>query len=97
VDHQVYNALRSADYGSILEKIAKRHGPSAMTFTKESPSAELTPPEAKKFGNFLQKMKRMNVIRPGEARGEYEFTVPMLRFYIWLQTVRAEKRASGRA
>jgi hypothetical protein len=86
VDQQIYKALRSADYHSILDKIAKM-GPDRMSFTRQEVAAGLTDSEKKKLGNFLQKMKRLNGIRSGEVQGEYVFCVRMVRFYIWLQSV----------
>lgn len=85
VDQQVYKALRSADYHSILAKIAKK-GPDSMSFMKSDVSSGLTDSETKKFNNFLQKMKILKVLRSGDVRGEYVFNVRMVRLYIWLQS-----------
>ncbi len=90
VDQQVYAALRSADYRSILAKIA-RMGPDAMNFTKGDVVKGLTEKEKGKFNNFLQKMKRLGVLRSGEVQGEYVFNVRMVRLYIWLQSLQKEK------
>ncbi len=87
VDQQVYKALRSEDYRSILAKIAKLGPPDSMTFTKKEVASDLTSSESKKLNNFLQKMKKLNVIKSGDNKGEYLFCVPMVRFYIWLQSV----------
>jgi hypothetical protein len=87
VDQQVYKALRSEDYRSILARLAKVGPPDVMTFTKAQIAADLTATETKKLNNFLQKMKKLNVIQPGESRGEYVFWVRMVRLYIWLQSV----------
>jgi len=46
----------------------------------------LTETEKKKFNNFLQKMKRLQVLRSGDVQGEYIFNVRMVRLYIWLQS-----------
>lgn len=95
VDQQVYKALRSADYQSILVKIAKM-GPDEMSFTKAQVDSDLTQSEKGKFNNFLQKMKKLNVIRSGEVKGEYIFNVRMVRLYIWMDSIRPpwqQKRA----
>lgn len=89
VDQQVYKALRSADYHSILKKIAKM-GPDQMSFTKAEVSSDLNEAEKRKFNNFLQKMKTLKVLRSGDVQGEYVFNMRMVRFYIWLQST-AEK------
>lgn len=86
VNQQVYGALRSTDYHSILAKIAKL-GPDAMSFMKSEVAAGLTSNEKEKFNNFLQKMKSLKVLRSGEVRGEYIFNVRMVRLYIWLQSL----------
>ena len=86
VDQQVYKALRSPDYHSILQKIAS-HGPSGDGFTKKDVADGLTTAEQKKLGNFLQRMKKLNVIRSGDSAGEYVFNVQMVRLYIWLKSI----------
>jgi hypothetical protein len=85
VDQQVYKALQSNDYRSILNKIAMLN-PSEMTFSKSDVSRGLTETERRKLNNFLQKMKAMNVIRSLDLRGEYAFNLPMVRMYIWLNS-----------
>jgi len=85
VDQQVYKALRSLDYQSILQKIASL-GPSGDGFFKRDVADGLTPAELKKLGNFLQRMKKLNVIRAGDSAGEYVFNVQMVRLYIWLKS-----------
>ena len=86
VEQQVYRALRSSDYQSILAKIAKM-GPAAMSF-KVAEVTGLTATEKKKFNNFLQRMKKLKVLRSGEVKGEYIFNVRMVRLYIWMQSQR---------
>ena len=90
VNQQVIAALRSNEYRSILNKIAKV-GPNIMRFTRAEVAAGLTDTERKKFDNFLQKMKQLHVLRPGEVKGEYVFTMRMARFYIWLEARRKER------
>jgi hypothetical protein len=84
VKPHIYDALKSPDYRSILSKIALM-GPDKMTFSFAEISQDLTESEKKKLGNFLQKMKKLNAIKPGETKGEYEFTMLMVRFFIWLE------------
>jgi len=85
VDQQVYNSLRSKDYHSILRKIAQTG--LAMNFQRSEVAKGLTEAERRKLGNFLQKMRKLNVIHPGDVQGEYVFNVRMVRFYIWLQSL----------
>jgi hypothetical protein len=88
VDQQVYRALRSADYHSILRKIAKL-GPDQMSFTKAQVAGGLNETEKRKFSNFLHKMKNLRVLRSGDVQGEYVFNMRMVRLYIWLQSTTA--------
>jgi hypothetical protein len=90
VDQQVYRALRSRDYHSILGKIAKTG--LDMSFQKAQIEKGLTDAEKRKFNNFLQRMKRLNVLRSGDVRGEYLFNVRMVRLYIWLDSLRKVRK-----
>jgi hypothetical protein len=87
VEQQVYKALKSKDYQSILTKIAKM-GPSEMSFTKDQVASGLTESEKGKFNNFLQRMVKLKVIRRGDIRGEYVFNNRMVRLYIWLESLK---------
>ena len=88
VDQQVYKALRSKDYHAILNRVAE--GGPAMSFHKKDVAKGLTESQKKKLNNFLQKMKKLNVIRSGDVRGEYTFNVRMVWLYIWLNSLRKE-------
>jgi len=95
VDQQVYRALRSPDYKSILAKIGKMD-PDTMSFKKADVASGLTESEKKKFNNFLQEMKSLNVLRSGDVPGEYIFNVRMVRPYIWLQSLEEKNRQAGK-
>jgi len=95
VDQHVYRALRSPDYKSILAKIGKMD-PDTMSFKKADVASGLTESEKKKFNNFLQKMKSLNVLRSGDVPGEYTFNVRMVRLYIWLQSLEEKNRQAGK-
>ena len=95
VDQQVYRALRSPDYKSILAKIGKMD-PDTMSFKKADVASGLTESEKKKFNNFLQEMKSLNVLRSGDVPGEYIFNVRMVRLYIWLQSLEEKNRQAGK-
>ncbi|MBI3449906.1 MAG: ATP-binding protein [Acidobacteria bacterium] len=88
-DQQVLSVLRSDDYRSILKKIAGTG--LDMTFRRADVAKGLTDSENRKFNNFLQKMKRLNVLRPGDVQGEYVFNVRMVRLYIWLGSRRTKR------
>lgn len=85
VDQQVYNALRSNAYHSILNKVAEM-GPLATTFQRSEVAENLPEEEKRQLNNFLQKMLKLNVIHKGDVAGEYCFNLPLVRAYIWLQS-----------
>lgn len=58
-----------------------------MSFTKKQAAEGLNDSERKKLNNFLQRMKKLNVIRSGDTAGEYVFNVKMVRLYIWLNSL----------
>ena len=84
VDQQVYKELKSPDYRAILKVIGKSG--LGMSFRRSDVVSGLTDAQKKKMGNFLQKMKKLGVIRSGENQGEYVFTGRMARLYIWLKS-----------
>lgn len=90
VDQQVYAALRSSDYRSILSKIAQVSGD---RFTRAEIASNLTETEKKKLDNFLRRMTSLNVIRRGEGAGEYLFNVRMVQLYILLQSSKTDENA----
>lgn len=90
IDEQVYDALRSRDYKSILGKIGKRMNSASQFdgFTKREVERDLTENEKQKFNNFIQRLKKLHAIRSGDNRGEYRFTQPMIGFYIWYRSMK---------
>jgi len=92
VDQQIYSVI-SKDYRSILRKIAgigweKGFG---EPFHKAEITKVLTESEHRKFNNFLRRMETLRVIRHGEERGEYVFTMRMVELYIWMDSIRQRK------
>ncbi|MCX6842697.1 MAG: ATP-binding protein [candidate division WOR-3 bacterium] len=85
VDAQVYQALMSKDYRSILEKLGRAQFD--IAFKKADIEQGLTPTEQGKFDNFLQRMKRLQVLRSGDAKGEYVFCSRIVRLYIVLNSL----------
>jgi hypothetical protein len=85
VDQQVYDALRSKDYHSILSKLGKEEFD--LSFQKSSIEKGLSEKEKSKFNNFLQRMKTLKVLKSGEERGEYIFNSRLVRFYIFLKSL----------
>ena len=84
VDQQVMKALKSKDYQSILKKLAKADFD--LAFQKAEMAKGLTEGERRKFNNFLQKMKKLDVLRAGGELGEYVFNSRLVRLYIRLNS-----------
>jgi len=92
VDQQVYAALKSEAYRSILGKIGSAALEGDATIRRADISAELAPAERGKLDNFLRKMRQLKVLRPGSVQGEYVFAVRMVALYIWLRSQEPETR-----
>ncbi|MEW6618067.1 MAG: ATP-binding protein [bacterium] len=89
VDQQVYKALRSREYHSILSKLSKEDFD--LSFQKGNIEKGLSDVEKKKFDNFLQRMKRLNVLKSGYERGEYIFNNRLVRLYLLLNSFREKQ------
>ncbi|MFA5863528.1 MAG: ATP-binding protein [Phycisphaerae bacterium] len=87
IDQQVYNALKSKDYHSVLKKLGKAPD---LSFKKGELEKDLSENEKKKFNNFLQRMKKLNVLKSGKERGEYIFQSRLVRLYINLKSLERE-------
>lgn len=90
LDQQVYKALQSKDYHNILKKIAKRKSIDSV-FKKSDIDKELNESEKKKFNNFIQRMKKLNVIVQGDQKGEYVFRDRLTRMYCFMKAKEDEK------
>lgn len=84
-DHQVFKALHSEDYHSILKKLGKSDFD--LTFHKADIVKGLSDVEKKKFNNFLQRMKKLKILSPGEKQGEYSFNNRLEKLYIRLNSI----------
>ena len=84
LDPNVYNAIRSPRYRSILRKLGRVR----LNFHKKEIESLLNKDEKKVFNNFLMKMRKLGVIEPdieGE-RGTYRFVNEIYRMYIWMES-----------
>lgn len=89
VDQQVYRALRSKDYHNILTKLASLEFD--LTFKKSDVERGLTQVERRKFNNFLQRMKKLKVLGPGEVKGEYTFRDRLTQLYLGMEALLKKK------
>jgi hypothetical protein len=86
IDEKILSAIRSEDYHNILSKlVTEKFG---LTFKKSDVSKLLSPTEVKKFNNFLQKMKTLNVLKQGNVSGEYIFRSRMEKLYMIMNSIK---------
>jgi hypothetical protein len=97
LEPQVYQALRSKEYLRILRAIGETPHLALFgdAFHKSELEEELTESEKKKLPNFLNRMKKLHLLEPGEGRGEYRFSNPLVSYYINLEAT-AHRQQSGR-
>lgn len=81
VDQQVFKTIKSNDYRSILKKIA-RVDLTNSSFIRSDIAADLNADEKKKLDNFLQRMKKLKVLKPGDSTGEWIFINRIVQLYI---------------
>ncbi|MCU0435350.1 MAG: ATP-binding protein [Bacteroidia bacterium] len=82
IDSQVLKTIESANYKSILKKIVKNTSMNEMEINKKEILPLLTPNENSKFNNFMQKLKKLAVVRSGSEQGEYIFNDRLTRLYL---------------
>ncbi|MDX2149454.1 MAG: hypothetical protein SFV54_01870 [Bryobacteraceae bacterium] len=82
VDQQVIKALRSPEYKAILNKLVDVDN-GLDGFLDADLRPLLTESESKKLPSFLQRMKKLNVLRAGEEKGRYYFTTAMTWVYLF--------------
>ncbi len=87
----VRQALRSRDYRSILGKLG-RLARSTLSFRKADLAKGLVDSEKKKLNNFLQRMKKLHALCPGDVRGEWVFPNQLVAFYLFLESTRTGSR-----
>lgn len=89
LDPQVYRALRSETYRSILRRIGKL--PLGASFQRKDVLEKVPDKERKIFDNFLRRIKSLGIISETEMRGEYRFVTQLYHLYVRLEALRAEK------
>lgn len=91
---QVYRAIRSPRYRSILRKLGKRKRFISRYFKKRDLEAKLKADEKRVFNNFLRRMRDLGVIEPDieGGLGAYRFVNDIYPVYIWLESAEFEKR-----
>lgn len=93
LDRQVYQALRSGAYRSMLRKIATYPG---KTLKRTEIRGVLGEGEMRNFDNFRGRMERLDMLRLGDERGTYVFANELFRLYFRLEAWRAEREAKSK-
>jgi hypothetical protein len=89
LEPQVFQALRSERYRSILRKMADR--PMELRFRRKDLIAKLTADERKVMDNFLRRMKALGAIVSDEQPGSYRFLNQLHSLYFWMESQRAKR------
>jgi len=85
VHPKISKVLRSETYSSILWRIGKKLPLGATFKRQELLMANAPEKEGRNLDNFLSKIKKLGIMRDGEARGEYMFVNPLYHLYIWYE------------
>lgn len=91
LEPQVFRAIRSAKYRTILRKIAKE--PFQPEFRVRDIRSRLSPEEERVFHNFLTRMKKLGVLQenPEGGPGAYRFGNRLHYLYFCLEAKRAKE------
>jgi hypothetical protein len=95
LEPQVFQAIRSTHYRSILRKLAGE--PFEVGFQRSEVLHYLSGEEVGVFDNFLRRMSQLGVVRRDTKRGAgaYRFTNLLHYLYFWMEAERV-KEISGR-
>ena len=92
LEPQVFSAIRSERYRSILRKMADE--PQTMWFRRSELAARLSDAEQKVLDNFLRRMKGLGALDVDpEVRGGYQFPNHLHALYFWMESERARRSA----
>jgi len=91
LEPQVFQALRSSRYRSILQKMADR--PMELPFRRKDLIAKLTPDERNVMDNFLRRMKDLGAIVSDDQSGPgaYRFFNQLHALYFWMESQRVKR------
>jgi hypothetical protein len=91
LEPQVFRAIRSARYRSILRKLARQ--PFEATFQRSEVKKRLSGEEIRVFDNFLRRMNELNVLTKDLERGAgaYRFTNLLHYLYFMIEATHARE------
>ena len=89
LEPQVFQAIRSTRYRSILRKLARE--PFKEAFQRSEVLRRLSSEEVSVFDNFLRRMNQLGVVSrdPERGAGAYRFTNLLHYLYFWMEAERA--------
>ena len=92
LEPQVFNAIRSARYRSILRKLTRK--PFMVKFERSEVMKSLSGDEGRVFDNFLRRMSELTVVSrdPEQGPGAYRFTNLLHYLYFQMEAERARER-----
>jgi len=82
---QVSNVLRNKTYSSILLRMGKKLPIGATFKRQELLKQNASEKERKNLDNFLNKIKKLGIMKDADVRGEYTFVNPLYHLYIWYE------------
>lgn len=82
---QVSNVLRNKTYSSILLRMGKKLPIGATFKRQELLKQKASEKECKNLDNFLNKTKKLGIMKDADVRGEYTFVNPLYHLYIWYE------------
>ncbi|MGQ9648193.1 MAG: AAA family ATPase [Thermodesulfobacteriota bacterium] len=91
LETQVFQAIRSTRYRSILRKLAR--APFEVRFKRSEVRERLSGEEVKVFDNFIRRMSELGVVHRDVERGAgaYYFTNQLHYLYFWMEAARAKE------
>lgn len=93
IEPQIFSALRSEQYRSILRKIAD-DAPLQLQFRRSDLVRNLTDKEKKAMDNFLRRMEKLGALkRDTETLGGYQFPNHLHLLYFHMEAQRAKQTA----
>lgn len=93
LEPQVFRAIRSARYRSILRKLARQ--PFEATFQRSEVRKRLSGDEVRVFDNFLRRMSELNVLTKDLERGAGAYRFTNLLHYLYFMIEAAHARGSS--
>jgi len=82
---QVASVFRNKIYSSILLRMGEKL-PIGATFNRQELLKVNAPEnERRNLDNFLNKIKRLGIMKDAEVRGEYTFVNPLYHLYVWYE------------